>query len=103
MRNGIKHKVIIHECKTGDKIRVIKSETGEAWFNAIDILKIVGLEWGGHMLDRLSVFETKRINCQGNSMRFVNTTGLFSLLAPKHEYLRARKAIVELIVNYSQI
>lgn len=100
MRSKQYYKIITHICKKGDAVRVVKSETGEAWFNAADILESVGLSLGGHILDRLSVFETKRIYCEGKSMRFVNATGLFALIGTKREYFVARQIIVELILKY---
>ena len=101
MRDKQFPKITTHICKKGDGVRMLKSETGEAWFNAIDILHVVGLSFGGHYLDRLSVFETKRIYCEGSSMRFVNSTGLLALVGTKRQYFAAREIIVELIRNYT--
>lgn len=95
-------KIIKYIPSTGGEIRITIADSGEPWFCAGDVLKVAGLEWGGHFLNRLSVWETRRLYCEGKSMRFVSTTGLLSLLAPKHEYLSARKAIVELIIKYSK-
>ena len=103
MRDKQFPKIITHICKKGDAVRVMKSETGEAWFNSVDILQSVGLSFGGHFLDRLSVFETKRIYCEGKSMRFVNSTGLLALIGTKREYFAARQIIVELIRKYSEL
>lgn len=96
-------KIIKHTCKLGDEIRLTITDQGEVWFNAIDVLQTVELSWGGHMLDRLTTFETRRIPCEGKSMRFVNSTGLLVLMGPKQEYLRARKIIVELLQKYSRV
>ncbi len=101
MKRYIYYKRTNHLCKTGDTILVIQPHSGEYWFKVNDILKVINMKWNRSMNRRFSPFECIGVPLAGaREVRFVNAIGLLSLLHPNPEYIRARKVILDLIINY---
>jgi prophage antirepressor-like protein len=89
----------IYEIK-GKKINVLIDENGAAHFCAGDILAVAGLKYQANVLKKLSCTETSNRNLNGSRRRFVSLSGLMALIPGKFLYVEARKAVVELILEY---
>jgi hypothetical protein len=81
-------------------INVLIDIQGTTWFCASDVLAMAKLKYQSNTLQKLSVTETSKRTLNGSSKRFVTLPGLLALIPAKFNYSEARKALVELILEF---